>query len=368
MAPSSSIFLTSLTVLFLLFISCSSESREDSGDTAAVDVSFELINEWAISDPSVIPLPIDARVLGDGSVVIVDRSLNTINHFDERGELIKTIGGQGRGPGEYQNISAVAIHPDGRVAVADVSSAAVTVSDIYSETRVRGTIDPGWNMALQWAGEKLVYSAHPFSIMGENSGDIMMKQFDSELESSEQFMRLELQRDEPPEDQISCMFCRFWFRGDLTFYTTPNDERYLAYHVTPESGEAIDISRNDIEPIEYSELELEELANRRKEAAAMTGIEMDPGDLPRYKRMIITMFIDHNERLWVLRNTTDGGQVFDLFNQQHELIGSVPKPGDAQRIISVTGNSVLFQKRIDADEDPVESADTWRAVQYRISG
>jgi hypothetical protein len=352
----------------LLFISCSSENKEDAAEAAEADLSFEKVNEWSISDPSVLPLPIDARVLGDGSVVIVDRSLNTINHFDERGELIRTIGGRGRGPGEYQNISAVAIHPDGRVAVADVSSAAVTVSDIYSEKRVRGTIDPGWNMALQWAGEKLVYSAHPFSMMGENSGDILMKQFDSELESGEQFMRLELQRDDPPEDQVSCMFCRFWFRDDLTFYTTPNDERYLAYHVTPESGETFEISRTNIEPIEYSELEIEELANRRRDAAEMAGIEMDPGDLPRYKRMIITMFIDHNERLWVLRQRADGGQVFDLFNRQHELIGSVPKPGDTLRIISVTGNTVLFQKGIDANEDLVESADTWRAVQYRISG
>jgi hypothetical protein len=310
----------------------------------------------------VIPLPLDAQILADGTVVIVDRGLHTINHFDRDGNLISTFGGEGRGPGEYQNISAVAIRDDGKVAVADISSAAITVSDVYSEQRHRTRIDPGWSMALQWAGDSLVFSSHPFKIMGGNRGDIIFRQFDSSLESDQQFMRLELQRDDPPEDQISCMFCRFWFRKDLTFYTTPNDHRYLAYFVTPQTGESFKISREEIEPEEFSDQELEQIAEQRREASSRVGIELDTNDLPRFKRMIVDMFIDHKDRLWIQRHSTDGSStVYDLFNRDREFLGSVTPPEGVGRILSVSGDRVLFSVS-GADNDP----DTWRAAVFEI--
>lgn len=357
-----SIFIIILSFLIVPLISCRSSDTEVSDESATLDLSFEKVSEWTISDPSIIPLPGTAKVLADESLVIVDHSLNTINHFDESGQLIKTIGGEGRGPGEYQNVSAVAIHSDGRVAVADISSAAITVSDIYSDHRVRRTIDPGWNMALQWAGDKLVYSAHPFSIMADNSGDIIMMQSDSSLENGEEFMRLELQRDDPPEDQISCMFCRFWFRDDLTFYTTPNDHRYLAYFVTPETGESFKVSREEIGPEEYSDRELEQIVEQRREASSRVGIELDTNDLPRFKRMIVDMFIDHKNRLWIQRHSSDeSSTVFDLFDSDHQFLGSVIPPEGVPGILSTSGNRILFSQS-GPDDDP----DTWSAAVYEI--
>ena len=355
--------------LVLIFISSFTEPRladaQTAGDTSdeSLNISFKKIHEWSITNPMVIPLPFDAQILVDGTVVIVDRGLHTINHFDRDGNLISTFGGEGRGPGEYQNISAVAIRDDGKVAVADISSAAITVSDVYSEQRHRTRIDPGWSMALQWSGDTLVFSSHPFKIMGGNRGDIIMTRFDSELQSSEQLMRLELQRDDPPEDQISCMFCRFWFREDLTYYTTPNDHRYLAYFVTPQTGESFKISREEIEPEEFSDQELEQIAEQRREASSRAGIEFENNDLPRFKRMIVDMFIDHNDRLWIQRHSTGGtSTIYDLFNQDREFLGSVTPPVGVGRILSVSGDRVLFSVS-GADNDP----DTWRAAVFEIS-
>lgn len=84
--------------------------------------------------PLIIPMPVYTQLLSDGSLVIVDYGLKTINHFDSEGSLISTAGGEGRGPGEYQSISAVSIRDDGKVAVADISSAAITVSGICVAT------------------------------------------------------------------------------------------------------------------------------------------------------------------------------------------------------------------------------------------
>jgi len=356
-------------ILLLSSLLCLSDfvkAQSDGVDSdTSLNLNFQKVHEWSISMPLVIPMPVYPQLLSDGSLVIVDHGLKTINHFDRAGNLISTTGGEGRGPGEYQSISAASIRDDGKVAVADISSAAITVSDMYSEERHRTNIDPGWNMALQWAGDQLIYSSHPFKIMGGNRGDIIMTQFDSELESSEQVMRLELQRDDPPEDQISCMFCRFWFRDDVTFFTTPNDQRYLLYQVDPETDEIYEVSLDNIMPVEYSDAERDQIEESRQEAADRVGLDAPDEAPPRFKRMIVDMFIDHKERLWVQRHSAEGtSTVFDLFDQDRQFLGSVMPPEGVMGVLSVSGNRVLFS--VSSGWGPGEDPDTWSAEVYEI--
>lgn len=353
-----------LIVLAMIVVPKSSVAQSDRDYTENQrSIRFEKVHEWSITKPLVIPMPVKAQLLFDGTLVIADYALKTINHFDREGDLLATTGGEGRGPGEYQTISAVAIRDDGLLAVADISSAAITVSDVYSEQRYRTRIDPGWSMALQWAGDRLMYSSHPFKIMGGNRGDIIITQFDSDLQSGEQVMRLELQRDNPPEDQISCMFCRFWFRSDLTFYTKPGDQRYLIYHVDPETGHSSKISLENIEPVEYTDAERDQIIERRREAAARVGLEESDEAAPRFKRMIVDMFIDHKERLWVQRHSEDGSStVFDLFNKNREFLTTVRPPENTRGVMSTQGKRVLFSVG-DVYSDP----DTWSAVVYEIT-
>jgi len=358
------LLILSLSILTGVSYSVKAQPGGDTTDSSLI-LNFQKVHEWSITMPLVIPMPVYTQLLSDGSLVIVDYGLNTINHFDSDGSLISTTGGEGRGPGEYQSISAVSIRDDGKVAVADISSAAITVSDVYGEERHRTNIDPGWNMALQWAGDQLIYSSHPFKIMGGNRGDIIMTQFDSKLESGEEVMRLELQRDDPPEDQISCMFCRFWFRDDLSFYTKPNDQRYRVYQVNPETGESFEISLDNIKPVEYSDAERHQIVERRQEAAGGVGLDAPDEAPPRFKRMIVDMFIDHKERLWVQRHSADGSStVFDLFNHDRQFLGSVHPPEGVKGILSVSGNRVLYS--VSSGWVPGDDPDTWSAAVYEI--
>lgn len=59
----------------------------------------------------------DALFLADGGIVVVNGGSNELRFFDDRGQFLKSYGGSGRGPGEFQALSgAHAVSPDTIVA------------------------------------------------------------------------------------------------------------------------------------------------------------------------------------------------------------------------------------------------------------
>ena len=52
-------------------------------------------------------------VLGpDGSFLVADAFANYVLHFDSMGKLVRVFGGQGRGPGEFLQVTDVAFAND----------------------------------------------------------------------------------------------------------------------------------------------------------------------------------------------------------------------------------------------------------------
>lgn len=87
-----------------------------------LDVHFE--TELILGDDNEAPLeyqfasPSFIRTDSQNRIYVAD-SRNTIRVFSPEGEHIKTIGRRGRGPGEFQDISAMAINEDDEVIVSD---------------------------------------------------------------------------------------------------------------------------------------------------------------------------------------------------------------------------------------------------------
>lgn len=63
--------------------------------------------------------PSSYTVADNGDIYISDRSDNVIKVFDGNGQYLRTIGGKGGGPGEFESIGRMEILPDGKLLVMD---------------------------------------------------------------------------------------------------------------------------------------------------------------------------------------------------------------------------------------------------------
>ena len=65
---------------------------------------------------------------GAGGAYIFDVMVPALRHYDATGTYVRTLGGQGSGPGEYQNQAlGLAVRPDGRIALRDPLNARLTL-------------------------------------------------------------------------------------------------------------------------------------------------------------------------------------------------------------------------------------------------
>lgn len=249
-------------LLFLVFITSCVYNEDVKVTHTSASLSLDELTTWEINSPDIIPNPYYTGVLTDGSLIVIDRSLNTINHFDANGDLIQTFGGTGRGPGEYSTITHSVVNPDGRVAVADVKNARITILNTVDDTVVSIDLDNGWHTRLSWISEGLIITNNPFWVGAESRGDsipgdIIMRIYDPVTGLKEQFFHLELELEDLPPEQISCTFCDFRFMDDFTFFTSPQDTSYRIYKVDPETHETTLYTRSGVPAVRLTESELE---------------------------------------------------------------------------------------------------------------
>ncbi len=352
------IALVCLIVICVLSCGNKAESRSENTDAP---IRLKQITSWEINAPEIIPHPYQAGVLDDGSLILIDWSLNTINHFDQNGRLIRILGGAGHGPGEYGRMTHVAVHPDGRVAVADLKNVQITIQNVYDTGLAFVRLDAGWHTRLSWVSSGLIITNSPFRIGGTSPGDILMRIYNPDTEIKKQFMHLQLALEDPPPDQISCTFCDFRFQDDLSFFTSPQDTSYRIYKVDPTIGDTILFSRSGVPAIALTEAEREEWQNQKRQMMPFPELSME-GELkpPEYKERFRFYFPDHKGRLWALMNVPEGRPLhFDVFSGDGVYLGSVNVPEEVKSVPFVSGDQILFRHHSD---DP----DLWKGGLYRI--
>ena len=89
-----------------------------------------------------------------GSVYVGDRINYEVRKFDQNGAFVMSLGRRGSGPGEFSNVSGVAVLEDGRVAVVDGPERRVILFDSSTgEYGGQWTIPSQW---LTWARHRIV--------------------------------------------------------------------------------------------------------------------------------------------------------------------------------------------------------------------
>ena len=87
--------------------------------------------------------PIDIAIDHDGQVYIADNGVGSVLVFESSGKLLRTIGSRGTGKGQFKDISALTIAPNGNVLVADsriqvFKSNGDYVHEIYPQGKGKG--------------------------------------------------------------------------------------------------------------------------------------------------------------------------------------------------------------------------------------
>ncbi len=112
-----------------------------------------------------------ATVDAGGRMYVADENAKRIHVFDTAGTVVRVIGRQGGGPGEFDGFNGIAILPDGRLVVLDVGNARV------SFFRADGSFETSWrvpggffsNEQLRTDSSGAIYMVQPLGQAGPSA-------------------------------------------------------------------------------------------------------------------------------------------------------------------------------------------------------
>jgi len=134
-------------LLFLLFTSFTYQRIHAQSFTLYLDEILTIGQEYSESSEYLFGTIMHIKKLENGNILVTDRSDNSLRIFDENGVFQFQMGGRGRGPGEFHEITSVEVTDDGEILVMDRFQARVTVFSLAGElltTKMLG----GENMAV----------------------------------------------------------------------------------------------------------------------------------------------------------------------------------------------------------------------------
>jgi hypothetical protein len=98
-------------------------------DGAATESATELWRWGADEDDPLIARIADAIVDEDGNTYVLDANMSQIHVLDPTGQLLRTMGGEGNGPGEFRNAMQFAFMPQGDIGIAEMMPGRIVVMD-----------------------------------------------------------------------------------------------------------------------------------------------------------------------------------------------------------------------------------------------
>lgn len=106
------------SVCFLFLYSCTRDNSPIVSLSGTPSVPIEILVEIGAEDQ---PMELPYGVITDtlGNIYIADRASLTVKIFDPDGNYIRSIGGRGRGPGEFMQINLMSLANDGTILFQD---------------------------------------------------------------------------------------------------------------------------------------------------------------------------------------------------------------------------------------------------------
>jgi hypothetical protein len=129
--------------------------------------TYEMEEELSIGgdvedEDNVFHKPYDVKVAGDGKIFVLDWGDSTFKIYDNDGKFIRTIGGRGQGPGEFERLIYFSLGSDGNVYVMDSMNHRVAVLDQQGEYIAGFRIEDGLPGEIATDANNFIYSGIQF--------------------------------------------------------------------------------------------------------------------------------------------------------------------------------------------------------------
>ena len=290
----------------------------------------------AILFGSIRSFDVDVR----GQVYVLDDQSQEIHVFDPDGKLIRTVGREGAGPGEFERAAAVDVSHTGEIWVMQMQKGQLTILDAGGNyQRTEQINSTGWDFWPYPGGFDQLgrYNAFVLSHDGENTIRLLAR-FDQSFtpldtialpQSPLKIERFEFVNDDGGQISSSIPFqgsfiWRFSSSGNFwTLLTRPYELIEIAA-----DGRVLRRITKEFEPIPVTSADMETVRERLTWFTNQGG-KVDESRIPRTKPVVSSFFSDDEGNLWVKRvGTTPENEVshFDLFTGEGYFLGEVRFP------------------------------------------
>ncbi len=272
--------------------------------------------------------PVSLTHSPDGNIVFVDRMKHAAFMYTPEGEFIRSIGREGEGPGEFHMPAGLAFYPDGSLLISDQDGIALFNSNyVFMNQMTWPLIAPSIITALdggRFVGIESTPRPEENKIMWVST--LARWGWDGDEDPSVEYFSVEFEWavesvNDFSRSRESTIYCCAASNGRV-FYSQSSIDEFVIHGCEPDGTSFLHIEDENVHRVRKSEDELQaEIDNFTSFFNRMTG--GSPRDIPiepdPYKRTLLGMFIDGEERLWV-RLGCYPGIVFRVYEMSGEIL------------------------------------------------
>lgn len=294
--------------------------------------------------PDVFGQVLGLAVDGSSRLWVLDRHAQGIQVFDSTGAHVRSVGREGRGPGELLQATRVDPGPDGTMWVVDPGTSRVTVFDTGGTVVETKTV-PGGYMIFPWPGgfddDGFYYVPIPVA------GGPALAKLDPSLAPVDTLPA--------PEDPVERGFfgplvqggggmvanVPVPYQGTLTWGVTRRGtllalvtDQYRLFELDP-AGDTVRTFSREFDPLPVT---ADDVRKVREDFEQFTGLAegIDLSRLPGTKPPTAGFFVDDRDHVWVERVTADprlSGRIHDVFDPEGRFLGSATLPFPLGRLL-----------------------------------
>ncbi len=297
------------------------------------DIEYKLVITDSIGveigDPNyILGWPLSLTHSPDGDIAFVDKIKHAAFIFTPDGEFIRSIGREGEGPGEFHYPWALSFYSDGSLLISDPY--AITLFDSNCEYHNEMTWSrscPSLNITALDSGGFIGQSSE---FLPDENGILLVStlgRWEGDEEPSVEYFSVEYKwiieqvtdNSKFRESEIICCAAR----NGRVFYSQSSIDEFVIHGCELDGTPFLHIEDESVHRVRKSEDELRTEMDDHvsfinmitgNAPGANTDVKLDP-----YKRTVLGMFIDGEERLWV-RLGYYPGIVFRVYDMRGEIL------------------------------------------------